>query len=223
MPTKSNLVDTLNHIGAPSGAVGQLAVELAQKHSDPWLLNHVLRTYVFGARLAKLDGFALDDDLFLAGCALHDIGLTAISPDKGRFEADGADAAYSFLKERGVDDAACERIWTAIAIHGSIGLGDRHPSPLVRYMYFGAFMDQGGLRAEELPEAFFSETFDVLPRLQATDKGLDLLAEHVRAAPARRAPPFSLQASFAEDCVEGFCAVRYADMVKTRYWARFER
>ena len=46
------------------------------------VLNHGYRTWILGTALARIDGAALDPELFFAGALLHDLGLEHIEPGR---------------------------------------------------------------------------------------------------------------------------------------------
>ena len=48
---------------------------------------------------------------------LHDLGLTDRYTAENRFEVDGANAARSFLKGRGISTQQMQVVWDAIALH----------------------------------------------------------------------------------------------------------
>lgn len=92
--------------------------------------NHCIRSYVYAELL--VDQWRMRDheeyrpqDVFHA-VVLHDVGLGPAGdrrPD--RFEVAGADLAGEFLQRRGVDQAAIDRIWDAIALNTSAGIAHR--------------------------------------------------------------------------------------------------
>src|SRR5262245_11131811 len=69
------------------------AMELAQKHSDPYLYNHAVRSWLFAVRLGQLQKIPYDAEVLAVGTLLHDLGLTSAVTGPRRFEIEGADAA----------------------------------------------------------------------------------------------------------------------------------
>src|SRR5258708_233116 len=47
----------------------------AEAESQPWLLNHVIRSWLYGAKLAQRRGLAPDAELVAVSVLLHDLGL----------------------------------------------------------------------------------------------------------------------------------------------------
>ena len=52
------------------------AVDLARSSSEPFLYNHVMRSWLFATLLAQGMNTAPDPELVAAAALLHDLGLT---------------------------------------------------------------------------------------------------------------------------------------------------
>src|SRR5882672_10890210 len=91
-----------------SGAVRD-AHDQAQAESPPWLFNHVMRSWIYGAKLGQRRALAPDAELVAVAVLLHDLGLArGGSPDR-RFEVVGADLgrAFALSHNKGTDVACC--------------------------------------------------------------------------------------------------------------------
>jgi HD superfamily phosphodiesterase len=75
------------------------AWDLSKAHSDPYLFNHSVRSWLFAAQIALGRGEEFDEEVLAIGCLLHDIGLTKGFEGPNRFEIEGANAARSFVRE----------------------------------------------------------------------------------------------------------------------------
>ena len=75
------------------------AMEYARSRSEPYLFNHVVRSWLFAVRLGQLQQVPHDPEVVAVGGLLHDLGLTASVTGPRRFEVEGADAARSFARE----------------------------------------------------------------------------------------------------------------------------
>jgi HD superfamily phosphodiesterase len=73
------------------------ALDYAQTHSEPFLFNHAVRSWLFAARLGQLQGISHDEEVVAVGSLLHDLGLTNKFQGQKRFEIEGADAARVLL------------------------------------------------------------------------------------------------------------------------------
>jgi len=80
------------------------AMDYARIHSEPFLFNHAVRSWLFAVRLGQLQGVPHDPEVVAVGTLLHDLGLTNSFTGPKRFEIEGADAARAFAREQGLDD-----------------------------------------------------------------------------------------------------------------------
>ena len=78
------------------------AIDLARSSSEPYLFNHVMRSWLFSVLLSENAKPSPDPELLAVSTVLHDLGLTDRYMAEERFEVDGANAARAFLKERGI-------------------------------------------------------------------------------------------------------------------------
>lgn len=73
-----------------------------------------MRSWLFGILLSERAKPAGDPELLAA--VLHDLGLTdRYTEEEERFEVDGANAARTFLKDRGISTRQTQVVWDAIA------------------------------------------------------------------------------------------------------------
>jgi HD superfamily phosphodiesterase len=119
----SDDTDPIAGITIPDTALVREITEFIRDAEDDLLFDHSRRVYLFGVLQGRRRGVTPDPELLYAGAMFHDIGLTQRhrSSDK-RFEVDGADAAYEFLIERGVDAADARKVWLGIALHTTPGV-----------------------------------------------------------------------------------------------------
>src|SRR6185295_19310933 len=99
------------------------AIDLARAHSEPFLFNHAVRSWLFAERLGQLQGISHDAEVVAVGSLLHDLGLTNGFTGKKRFEIEGADAARAFAREQGLDDGRVQLIWDSVALNSTPSIG----------------------------------------------------------------------------------------------------
>ena len=58
----------------------------AEAESQPWLFNHVMRSWLYGAKLAQRRGLAPDAELVAVAVLLHDLGLARGGAPDRRFD-----------------------------------------------------------------------------------------------------------------------------------------
>ncbi|MGH9537569.1 MAG: HD domain-containing protein, partial [Terriglobales bacterium] len=120
------------------------AVELARSLSEPYLFNHVMRSWLFGILLSEGAERAPDPELLAVSAVLHDLGLTDRYTAENRFEVDGANAARAFLKNRGISTQQMQVVWDAIALHTTPSIAP-HKEPEVAMTHLGITIDVIGI------------------------------------------------------------------------------
>ena len=99
------------------------------------------------------------------GTILHDIGLAASVSGPNRFEVNGADAALSFIKGKGVWDRRSQLIWDLVALNSTPSLA-LHKEPEVAVGTMGIGLDYGGFFMSELPGGELERILGAFPRLK---------------------------------------------------------
>jgi HD superfamily phosphodiesterase len=102
-------------IEVPDTALVRDAIDLSRTLSEPYLFNHVMRSWLFGILLSEGAELAPNPELLAVSAVLHDLGLTDRYTAENRFEVDGANAARAFLKDRGISAQQMQVVWDAIA------------------------------------------------------------------------------------------------------------
>jgi HD domain len=97
------------------------AIEYARENSEPYLFNHVMRSWLFAVSLAQLNQNAHDSEVLAVATILHDIGLAEAFNGPLRFEVEGANAARKFGRSAGLDERRCQlsvvlRVLLALAL-----------------------------------------------------------------------------------------------------------
>jgi hypothetical protein len=82
------------------------------------LFHHSRRVFLWGMLKSKARGIEVDPELAYVGGMFHDLGLTqSFRKPSQRFEVDGAEAAYGFLRDHGRSEQEARNVWLAIALH----------------------------------------------------------------------------------------------------------
>src|ERR1700741_3438128 len=128
--SKTRLIAGVN---VPDGPLITAVIEHAQRLSEPYLFNHAMRSWLFAEAIGWIKGINYDREVVAIGTILHDIGLTASVSGPNRFEVNGADAALSFIKGKGLSDRRAQLIWDLVALNSTpslaiqrAGSGGRH-------------------------------------------------------------------------------------------------
>ena len=190
----------------PDSLLAVAAADLARAACPPFLFNHCLRTFLFGALLAERDRIAYDGEMIFIAASLHDLGLTrSYASTEQPFEMDGADAAKAFLLSRGVSETRAELVWNAVALHTSM-LVEHHPAQ-VALVGDGAGVDVFGSQLSTLSRERVLAVVAAFPRRSFNTEFRDLLIDHCQRK------PFAQHGTW----LEGFCrlhnpAVQYPDL-----------
>jgi len=157
-------LESVSGVGVPDTRLAQEIKEFIRDTETELLFNHSSRVYYFGALAGKRRGLKFDAELLYAGAMFHDLGLMpGHSSPADRFEVDGANAARSFLKERGIPQADLDTVWTAIALHTTPGI-PQYMHPVVALVTAGVEMDVLGLTYAEYPDDVRSAVVSKYPR-----------------------------------------------------------
>src|SRR5690349_12374781 len=106
---------SLAGITVPDTLLIDEAMDYARKACEPYLFNHVVRSWLFAAKIAELEAIAHDGEVLAVGTLLHDITLNHHFAGPRRFEVEGADLARSFVAERGFGERRAQLIWDSVA------------------------------------------------------------------------------------------------------------
>ena len=159
----------LGSIRVPDSGLCKSASELLTSVSEPWLVNHCLRTFLWAAILGKKGQHRFDEELLFVASALHDLGLTSagarLSPRNADcFAVEGAFAAEQFLAKHGVDHRRQEVVAEAISLHLNVRVSLSHGIE-AHLLHEGAALDVVGGRFDEVSAATRNEVLGVHPRL----------------------------------------------------------
>src|ERR1700741_2369299 len=73
-------------VAVPDSPLVSRAIEYARENSEPYLFNHVMRSWLFAVSLARQKGTAHDEEVLAVATILHDLGLAAAFDGPLRFE-----------------------------------------------------------------------------------------------------------------------------------------
>ena len=155
----------IDDIRIPDSTIAKQATELVQSCSPQFLVNHSIRTYCFGVAIARHLKLKADMEVFYLASIMHDLGL--VDPHdrtEGSFEVVGADAAHSFVIEKGYDQEKADMVHEAIALHSAVGIADER-EPEIALVHFGAGIDVIGFRIEDVSAETRNAIVNAYPRL----------------------------------------------------------
>jgi hypothetical protein len=192
------------------------AIELARNSSEPYLFNHAMRSWLFGVLIAEAAKPAPDPELLAVSAILHDLGLTDRYSAEERFEVDGANAARSFLKERGIPAHQIQLVWDAIALHTTRSIA-LHKEPEVAMTHSGIAVDVIGAGLDRIPPDKARAILAEFPRLSMKKQFQNRLCSVVRRKPATSYD--NLLRDIGTRYVQGYTAPSFAEFLENAPFA----
>ena len=172
--------------------------ELCRSAAPAFLVNHSLRTYVFGALYVSHEGQRFDAETAFVAAMLHDIGLLKeFSTPETPFEIDGANRAESLVRESGGALGEANKVWQVIALHDLYDAIPHHQSPEATLVAEGAGADVGGPEENITSAATVRTVVAALPRLHFKERFIALLTDQCVRKPGAQSSIW----------LEGFCRV----------------
>ena len=137
---------------------------MAARFYSPALLNHCVRSYLWGAMYGAAHGIVFDDELYYVSALLHDIGLTdAFDSHRVAFEAAGGDLAWVFGVAAGWSAGRAARATEIIVLHMRDEVSST-ADPEAHILQVATGWDVVGRRPEEFPVDARAEILASYPR-----------------------------------------------------------
>ena len=185
-------------------------IDYAQRLSEPYLFNHVMRSWLFAETIGRIKGIDYDHEVVAIGTILHDIGLTVSVSGPNRFEVNGADAALSFIKGERLSDRRAQLTWDLIALNSTPSLA-LHKEPEVAVGTMGIGLDYGGFGLEALAADDVQRILNAFPRLKMKQRFAETCCRLVTAKPETSHDNFLRD--FGERFVPGYKAASTVDFL----------
>jgi hypothetical protein len=141
------------------------AIDYAREHSEPYLFNHVMRSWLFAVILAQQSQSAHDAEILAVATILHDLGLAKAFHGPLRFEVEGANAARAFARKEGIDDRRGQLIWDGVALNSTPSIA-LYKETEVALSTAGIGLDWGGWGYDKLTEGQMAAIVGAFPRLE---------------------------------------------------------
>jgi hypothetical protein len=140
------------------------AIDFARDRCEPYLFNHVMRSWLFAVRLAELKGIAYDPEVLAVSALLHDITLNDRFEGPRRFEVEAAEEAKAFALREGFDARRAQLVWDGVALNSTPSIG-LHKEAEVSLCTAGVCLDVVGLQFDLLPGEEVARILAEYPRL----------------------------------------------------------
>ncbi|MEU9886744.1 HD domain-containing protein [Sphaerisporangium sp. NPDC051011] len=163
----------LDDIAIPASPAARMAHEVAAAYCSPALLNHSVRSYLWSASYAALNGIAFDAELLYVSSLLHDIGLVKeFDSHTVPFEEAGGHVAWVFCAGAGWAPERRARAAQIVVRHMWDEV-DVSADPESHLLELATSLDISGRRPGDWPGDFRAEVLRRHPRL---DLGTEFLA-----------------------------------------------
>ena len=140
------------------------ALDYARMECEPYLFNHVVRSWLFAARIGQIKKIEHDAEVVALGTLLHDITLNRRFNGPRRFEVEGADLARQFAQQGGVDERRAQLIWDSVALNSTPSIG-LYKEAEVALCTAGICLDVVGLQYDTIPAQEIARIVEEFPRL----------------------------------------------------------
>jgi hypothetical protein len=157
-------MQVLAGISVPSTPLIDKAIDYARECSEPYMFNHVVRSWLFAVRIGEMEGIEYDGEVVAIGTLLHDITLTKDFNGPRRFEVEGADIAREFVREAGFDDRRAQLIWDSVALNSTPSIG-LYKEAEVALCTAGIGLDFAGRLYNKIPSDEMRAIVGAYPRL----------------------------------------------------------
>src|SRR5262252_2592541 len=151
-------------VSVPATAIVDRAMEYARRECEPYLFNHVIRSWLFAVRIGQLQNVEHDAEVVAVGTLLHDITLNKSFAGPRRFEVEAADLARTFAVDIGFDKRRAQLIWDSVALNSTPSIG-LYKEAEVALCTAGICLDVVGLQFELIPPGEMKTIVDKFPRL----------------------------------------------------------
>lgn len=188
-------------VHVPDTPVVGRAIEYVREHSEPYLFNHVMRSWLFAVSLAQRKQVGHDGEVLAVATLLHDLGLAKAFSGSLRFEVEGANAARKFARNEGLDERRTQLIWDGVALNSTPSIG-LYKETEVALCTAGIGLDWGGWGYEALAESQIAEIVDVFPRLEMKERFTRAVCGIVETRPSTTYDNFARD--FGERYVPGY-------------------
>ncbi len=160
----SNQTRMLADVLVPSTPLVDRAIEYARDICEPYLFNHVMRSWLFAAKIAEIQNLAHDAEVLAVGTLLHDITLNDRFEGPRRFEVEAADLARNFATEAGLDGRRAQLIWDSVALNSTPSIG-LYKEAEIALCTTGICFDVVGLKYSLIPSSEVRAIITEFPRL----------------------------------------------------------
>lgn len=210
METTTTAARMLGGVSVLVTPIVEQAIEYARQTCEPYLFNHVVRSWLFAERIGRIQKIDFDAEVVAVGTLLHDITLNDAFAGPRRFEVEGADLARTFARDVGFDQRRSQLIWDSVALNSTPSIG-LYKEAEVALCTTGICLDVVGLKFELIPTEEINEIVKAFPRLQMKTRMTRCFCNIAQSFPETTYDNFARD--FGERCVPAYKAPSSVDLV----------
>lgn len=197
-------------IMVPDTPIVSRAIAYAREHSEPYLFNHVMRSWLFGVAIAQQKDSPHDPEVLAVATLLHDLGLASAFDGPLRFEVEGANAARAFARAEGMLEHRAQLIWDGVALNSTPSIG-LYKETEVALCTAGIGLDWGGWGYDTLTQSQVATIVDAFPRLEMKQRFTHAVCRIVESRPGTTYDNFARD--FGERFVPGYTRPSTVDLL----------
>jgi hypothetical protein len=198
-------------IQVPVAPIIDRAMEHAREKCEPYLFNHVVRSWLFAVRIGQVQNIEHDAEVVAVGTLLHDITLSKDFAGPRRFEVEAADLARSFAADLSFDKRRAQLVWDSVALSSTASIA-LHKEPEVALGTMGIGLDYGGFGFEAMiTPVEMAEILKAFPRLKMKHSFAETCRHLVATRPETSSDNFLRD--FGERFVPGYKPVSAVDLL----------
>jgi hypothetical protein len=188
-------------VSVPDTPTISRAIEFAREKSEPYLFNHVMRSWLFAVLIAQRKQTAHDGEVLAVTAILHDLGLAESFDGPLRFEVEGANAARAFARKEGLDERRAQLVWDGVALNSTVSIA-LYKEAEIALATMGIGLDWGGFGYESLTETEIATIVNEFPRLGMKERFTKAVCRIVETRPTTAYDNFARD--FGERFVPGY-------------------
>nr|WP_283256043.1 hypothetical protein [Dyella humicola] len=190
------------NVAVPNTPLVSRAIEYVRDYSEPYLFNHVMRSWLFAATLAEFRGVPYDPEVLAVSLLLHDLGLAEAFSGPLRFEVESANAARAFARKEGLDERRAQLIWDSVALNSTPSIG-LHKESEVALCTMGIGVDWGGGWCyDSIDDHRMKSIVEAFPRLKMKERFTRTICGIVESRPETTYDNFARD--FGERFIPGY-------------------
>jgi hypothetical protein len=197
-------------ISVPRTKQVERAINYAREACEPYLFNHVMRSWLFAVKIAEVQNATHDAEVLAVGALLHDITLNDRFAGPRRFEVEAADFARNFAVEAGLDRRRAQLIWDSVALNSTPSIG-LYKETEIALCTTGICLDVVGLGYSLIPRSEVQAIIAEFPRLGMKKRMTACFCHIAQTQPETTYDNFVRD--FGERLVPGYKASSSVDLV----------